>query len=57
MRKLFLTGFSALAIGFSTATPVPAQSALPVAAAKMNDFFELFQGAFRRARNADAIKS
>jgi hypothetical protein len=38
MRKLFLTGFSAVAIGFSTATPVPAQSALPVPAAKMNDF-------------------
>jgi hypothetical protein len=38
MRKLFLTGFSAVAIGFSAAIPVLAQSALPVPAAKTNDF-------------------
>jgi hypothetical protein len=57
MRKLFLTGFSAVAIGFFFFLPLPAQSALPFAVSKVNDFFELFQGAFRRARNADAIKS
>jgi hypothetical protein len=38
MRKLFLTGFSAVAMGFSAATPAPAQSAPPVPAAKINDF-------------------
>jgi hypothetical protein len=37
MRKLFLTGLSAAAIGFSAATAAPAQSALPVPAAKITD--------------------
>jgi hypothetical protein len=56
MRKIFWTGFSAVAIGFDRNTSA-GSTGVAGPGHKNARLSELFQGAFRRARQVDAIKS